>query len=57
MQHLFENWTEGELRNAIWTIENGSIARGGYPLEWYEDELYRRTGSRNGYHEADPQSA
>lgn len=48
---MFENWTDEDLRGAIWTHKNGMIPRGGYPLEWYEDELYRRTGSKKGFHE------
>lgn len=48
---LFGNWAISDLRNAIWIIKNGSVAKGGYPLEWYEDELERRTGSRRGFHE------
>jgi hypothetical protein len=48
---MFENWTDDELRNAIWVAKNGMVPRCGYPLEWYEEELYRRTGSKKGFHE------
>lgn len=51
MFNRFENWTDNELRNAIWMAKNGTVPKGGYPREWYEEELYRRTGSRKGFHE------
>jgi hypothetical protein len=50
-EYLFKNWTITELKNAIWTMKNSMVAKGGYPLEWYEDELYFRTGSKKGFHE------
>lgn len=48
---LFEGWTIEDLKNAIWIHKNGMVPRGGYPLEWHEEELYQRTGSKKGYHE------
>ncbi len=52
MTSLFKDWNDNELKNAIW-ISAGchSVPRGGYPEEWYRDEIERRTGSRLGYHE------
>lgn len=48
---MFENWTDDELRNAIWMDKNAMVPKGGYPREWYEEELSRRTGSKKGFHE------
>ena len=49
---FFKNRTDDELRNDIWAIKSqGPPGVGGYPLEWYEDELERRTGSRKGFHD------
>lgn len=50
-RYLFKNWTVDDLACAIWDYKNFRVPKGGYPLEWYEDELYRRTGSRKGWHE------
>lgn len=49
---LFNNWSTGELKDAIWMMKNGMPARGGYPTSWYQDELERRTENRSGYHSA-----
>lgn len=38
------------LKHAIWIASMGSIPKGGYPIEQYRDELYRRTGNREGYY-------
>lgn len=43
--------TINQLKNAIWQIKNGMVAIGGYPLEWYEEDLYLLTGNKKGYHE------
>ncbi|WP_251616973.1 hypothetical protein [Senimuribacter intestinalis] len=48
---LLERMTINELKNAIWMDKNGMCPMGGFPREWYEDELEKRTGSRKGYHE------
>lgn len=45
------HWTVNDLEGAIWDYKNGRVPVGGYPLQWYEDELYRRTGSKKGWHE------
>ncbi|WP_193774791.1 hypothetical protein [Vallitalea guaymasensis] len=50
---MFKNWTVENLKNAIWQYKNGVVPRGGYPLKWYENELYIRTGSKKGFHEDD----
>lgn len=50
---LLEQMTENNLKNAIWMCKNGMVPTGGYPLEWYEEELFKRTGSKRGYHEDD----
>ncbi len=52
MTDLLKSMSVNDLKNAIWQIKRcGTVAVGGYPLEWYEDELYYRTGSKAGYHE------
>ena len=48
---LLERMTINELKNAIWMDKNGMCPMGGFPREWYEDALEKRTGSRKGYHE------
>lgn len=52
LSSLFQNWSDDDLKHAIWQIKGcNTVAKGGYALEWYEDELERRTGSRKGFHE------
>ena len=48
---LLQRMTVDELKNAIWKYNIGVCPVGGYPIEWYRDELENRTGSRKGYHE------
>ena len=48
---MFENWSINDLQGAIWMHKNGTVPVGGYPLDWYENELFKRTGSKNGWHE------
>jgi hypothetical protein len=52
---LLERMSIRELKNAVWQNKNGMVAVGGLPLEWYEDELEKRTGTRRGYHETEEQ--
>lgn len=51
LKECFKNWTIDNLKNSIWMMKNGMSAVGGYPLEYYENELFSRTGSKKGYHE------
>lgn len=48
---LLQRMTENELRNAIWMCRSGMCPIGGRALEDYENELFRRTGDKKGYHE------
>jgi hypothetical protein len=43
--------TVEQLKNAIWTHNNGMVPVGGMPIEWYRNELYKLTGETKGYHE------
>jgi len=52
---LLDRMSIRELKNAIWQDKNGMVPVGGLPLEWYEDELEKRTGTRRGYHETEEQ--
>lgn len=50
---LLEKMSISDLKNSIWMSKGHMVPVGGLPLEWYEDELERRTGSRKGYHEGE----
>lgn len=52
---MVERMSVQDLKNAIWVHKNGMVPVGGLSLEWYEDELVKRTGTRRGYHETESQ--
>ena len=47
----YENWTESELRNGIWTLSNGMSIRGAYAdIELLRFELRYRGLDDRGHH-------
>ena len=49
----YADWTENELRNALWHLANGMAIVGGYQdKELLRDELRRMGLSTEGYHNA-----
>ena len=47
----YDNWTEEELRNAIWQVRNGMNCKGPYnDVDLLRAELCRRGLSDEGYH-------
>lgn len=48
---IYENWTEEEIRNAIWALSNGMSIKGGHcDKELLRNELRIRGLSDEGYH-------
>jgi len=48
---VYENWSESQLRNAIWMLSNGMSIPGGYTdAEMLKQELRGRGLSDEGYH-------
>lgn len=51
MVDYYKDWTENELRNGIWQINNGMNCKGPYQdAELLKAELRRRGLSDEGYH-------
>lgn len=48
---IYKNWSENELRNAIWMLSNNMSIAGGYTdIEMLRQELRLRGLSDEGYH-------
>jgi hypothetical protein len=48
---LLSEMTVEQLKNAIWTSNNGMVPIGGRSVEDYRNELLRRGEEPKGYHE------
>lgn len=51
MAQYFEDWTENDLRNAIWQLKNGMCCKGPFmDVDLFRAELRRRGLTEEGYH-------
>ena len=50
-EETYMQLTVEQLKNAIWTHNNGMVPIGGRGIEWYRNELFKLTGETKGYHE------